>query len=395
MKKFVIIAVFLMLAIMTVACFAGINIPYLSGAITIDGQDNDPGWIGQPVNSYDKAYLFLDNRIDPNQVIGMTCRFGRNGQYFYYNIAVKDPQIVTKPWTQWRRSDICIVCLANGATERVALIMPNAQMRMMTPGSDVLNTTTGTMAIRILSGGYAVEGSIPLVELGGVPADGKIKLAVVQRDWNQGQNDYSAIGSTPNAVCVVDGQNLWEDATIATTPTIPVVSAKAFKSFTEGVTFRVDQLLWNVTFADENRFICEEPVKRIQRQEVLFSGANRPAQKDIVLSVTGRMVAGKLQADAVEFMHGYGKAFPVKPWGVNSRAICAINTNLLVRLTGKVKQSFAGGFVIRDGGKDTRVLWSTLLENGITVSVNAVASSDADGTILLATDVASEWGTTE
>lgn len=378
----------LVLAFLPAACYAGIVIPYLSSAIVIDAQDNDPGWIGQPVYDYGEPYLFLDYRIDPaTEECKLMPRFGRDAQNLYFYLCVKDREVVTKPWTNWRGADLGMICYANGTTEKVALVMPTVGMRILTPGSEDLDTTTGTLATRTTADGYVMEGSIPLLDIGGVPANGKIKFAVVQRNWNEGQFDYTAVSSVPTAVYVTEGQKMWEDAEVKVSPTIPVVSAEAIKNFPENVTFRADQLQWHVTYADADRFIGEDQ-KRIKAIEVLWSNVNRPAVNDIVLSVTGKKVAGKLQADAVSFLPGYGKAFPTKPWGMNSTAICPLNANLSVKLAGTVKQLLDNGFLISDGGRDIRVLWPSCLTVGQFVFVTGPASNDQSGTILLATDVA-------
>lgn len=391
MRKLMFAVILLMLAILPAACFAGIVIPYLSGNVTPDGQVNDPGWVGQPVYSFGEPYACFDNRVDSaNEAVSMDWRLGCTNQGIYFHTEVKDKQIVAKPWANYRGADLCIIGWSNGTTEKVVLAMPTVGMMLLTPGSEILTSTSGAFATKTTTDGYAMEGFLPYADIGSAPGNGKIKLALVQRNWNDGQPDYTATGSVSTAVFVTAGARMWEDAEIATSPSIPVVSAEVVKNMPENVTIRVNQMLWHVTFADTTRFICEDPRQRIKAIEVVWSNQDRPVTNDLVLSLTGRMIAGRFHADAVDFLHGSGKSFTVKPWGLTSRAIGPLVNNLMVKMTGTVKYvSPDGEFTISDGGSDLRARWTVPMTVGQIVTIAGVMSKDASGSILLATDVVS------
>lgn len=395
MVSWIVFSIILLAIVLATVCFgAEITIPYLinNSTVNIDGQANDPGWVGQPTHVFGPEYLCFDNRVETTEVARMSWRLGCDDVCLFFYVEVKDRLIVTKPWANYNSADLCVIGFANSTTETVVILMPNTGMRMLTPGpgSEILRESAGLFATRIIPGGYAMEGSIPLSELGGKPSNGRIKIALVQRDWNKGQSDYSAIGNNEVAVFVTKGKGMWNDAEIATTPTIPVISVNEIKNMTEDMTVWAKQISWHVTYADANGFICEDPQQRIKALEVICTNPDRPVEKDIILSLMGRMMSnGKFQADIVEFLHGNG-AFTTKPWGITSLALGPLTSNLRVKLTGSVKESFTGGFKFSDSGREIQVLWPTYIPVGTPVSVTGVVSRDPSGTtILLAPSVTS------
>lgn len=363
-----------------------VNIPLLQGNIVADGQSNDSAWAGQAPIVFGENDIYLDYRSDPPDPVRLSCLFGRNTTNFHFYFTAKDKEIVSKPWSSWRMTDLVMICWGNGASERIALIKPTSEMRILTPGSGTLSPSTGTVLTTTSATGWTAEGSIPLTELGGVPPDGKLLFAVVQRDWNTGQNDYTCVGSGQKVVYASEGSLMWDPATVETTATPAVVAPMAVQTFPEGVLLRTD-LLWSVTYADSGRFICEDSLTRIHALEVVYSGPDQPAVNDLVFSVVGKKVGKKMIAESVTCFSGHGTGLKLKPWGMTTRSIGPLNSNLLVKMTGKVKEATVTGFIMSEGNKDIAIVWSSCPTVGQPVMVTGVASSGGI-TAILATEVA-------